>query len=102
MVKFKDFSRPLSIFQVLFKAIFIFKDFLRLSCIFKYFSQACVNPEFYAHVLNGFDNSVDPDQLALSLTKPSDQEPCCFQLKLKKQAYNCKTAGLQHKSSGGV
>ena len=27
MVKFKDFSRPLSVFQVLFKANFIFKDF---------------------------------------------------------------------------
>ena len=27
MVKFKDFSRHLSVFQVLFKANFIFKDF---------------------------------------------------------------------------
>ena len=27
MVKFKYFSRPLSVFQVLFKANFIFKDF---------------------------------------------------------------------------
>ena len=27
MVKFNDFSRPLSVFQVLFKANFIFKDF---------------------------------------------------------------------------
>ena len=27
MVKFKDFSRPLSVFQVFFKANFIFKDF---------------------------------------------------------------------------
>ena len=39
MVKFKDFSRPLSVFQVLFKANFIFKDFSRQSCIFKYFSS---------------------------------------------------------------
>ena len=36
MVKFKDFSRPLSVFQVLFKANLIFKDFSRQSYIFKY------------------------------------------------------------------
>ena len=42
MVKFKDFSRSLSIFQVFFKANFIFKDFSRQSCIFKYFSSVCV------------------------------------------------------------
>ena len=41
MVKFKDFSRPLSVFQVLFKANFIFKNFSRQSCIFKYFSGLC-------------------------------------------------------------
>ena len=41
MVKFKDFSRPLSVFQVLFKANLIFKDFLRESCIFQYFSSLC-------------------------------------------------------------
>ena len=41
MVKFKEFSRPLSVFQVLFKANFIFKDFSRQSCIFKYFSSLC-------------------------------------------------------------
>ena len=39
MVKFKDFSRPLSVFHVLFKANFIFKDFSRQSCIFMYFSS---------------------------------------------------------------
>ena len=39
MVKFKDFSRPLSVFQVLFKENFIFKDFSRQSCIFKYFYE---------------------------------------------------------------
>ena len=41
MVKFKNFSGPLSVFQVLFKANFIFKDFSRQSCIFKYFSSMC-------------------------------------------------------------
>ena len=41
MVKFKDFSRPLSVFQVLFKINLIFKDFSRQSCIFKYFSSLC-------------------------------------------------------------
>ena len=41
MVKFKDFSRPLSVFQVLFKANLIFKDFSRQSCIFKYLSSLC-------------------------------------------------------------
>ena len=37
MVKFKDFSRPLSVFHVLFKANFIFKDFSRWyePCIIK-------------------------------------------------------------------
>ena len=39
MVKFKDFSRPLSVFQVLFKANFIFEDFSSQSCIFKNFSS---------------------------------------------------------------
>ena len=41
MVKFKDFSRPLSVVQVLFKANLIFKDFKRQSCIFKYFLSLC-------------------------------------------------------------
>ena len=39
--KFKDFSSHLSVFQVLFKVNFIFKDFSRQSCIFKYFSSLC-------------------------------------------------------------
>ena len=34
MVKFKDFSRPSIVFQVLIKANFTFKDFSRQSCIF--------------------------------------------------------------------
>ena len=42
MVKFKDFSRPLSVFQVLFKANYIFKDISRQSCILKYFSSLCI------------------------------------------------------------
>ena len=41
MVKFKDFSRPLSAFQVLFKANLIFKDFSIQYCILKYFSSLC-------------------------------------------------------------
>ena len=41
MVKFKGFSRPLNVFQVLFKVNCIFKDFSRQSCIFKYFSSLC-------------------------------------------------------------
>ena len=41
MVKFKDFSRLLSVFQVPFKANLIFKDFSRQSCLFKYFSSLC-------------------------------------------------------------
>ena len=36
MVKFKDFSRPLSVFQELFKVNLIFKDFSRQTCILKY------------------------------------------------------------------
>ena len=39
MVTFKDFSRPSSVFQVLFRANLIFKDFSRQSRIFKYFSS---------------------------------------------------------------
>ena len=39
MVKFKDFSRPLSVFQVLYKANFIFKNVSTQSRIFKYFSS---------------------------------------------------------------
>ena len=49
MVKSMDFSRLLSVFQVLFKANFIFKDFLRQSCIFKYFSSLC-EPCYPTHI----------------------------------------------------
>ena len=49
MVKFKDFSRPLSVFQVLFKANVIFKDFSRQSCIVKYFSSMCEPCQINGH-----------------------------------------------------
>ena len=39
--EFKDFSRPLSDFPVLFKADLIFKDFSRKPFKFKYFSSLC-------------------------------------------------------------
>ena len=41
--EFKDFSRPLSDFTVLFKADLIFKDFSRKPSKFMYFSSLC-NP----------------------------------------------------------
>ena len=41
IVKFKDFSRLLSDFPVLFKADLIFKDFSRKPSKFKYFSSLC-------------------------------------------------------------
>ena len=37
--EFKDFSRPLSVFPVLFKADLIFKDFSRKTSNFKYFTS---------------------------------------------------------------
>ena len=48
MVKFKDFSRPLSVFQVLFKANLVFKDFSD-SPVYTSTFQACANPEFAIH-----------------------------------------------------
>ena len=39
--EFKDFSRPLNDFPVLFKAYLIFKDFSRKPSKFKYFSSLC-------------------------------------------------------------
>ena len=35
MVKIKDFSRPLGVFQILFKANLIFKDFSRHKTVLK-------------------------------------------------------------------
>ena len=40
MVKFKDFSRPLSVIQILFKANFNFQD----SPVYSSTFQACANP----------------------------------------------------------
>ena len=56
MVKFKDFSRPLSVFQVPFNASLIFKDFSRQSCIFKYFSGLC-EPCILLDLLNSLQKS---------------------------------------------
>ena len=39
--KIQGLSSPLSVFQVLFEANFIFKDFSSQSSIFKYFSSLC-------------------------------------------------------------
>ena len=41
MVKFKDFSRPLSVFQVLFKANLIFQGVFKTVLLFKFFSSLC-------------------------------------------------------------
>ena len=59
MVKFKDFSRPLSVFQVFFKANLIFKDFSRQSFISSTF-QACVNAVIYYTFQN--ENNMGTDQ----------------------------------------
>ena len=51
MEEFKDFSRLLSNFPVLFKADLFFKDFSRKPSKFKYFSSLCEpwrNPDFDA------------------------------------------------------
>ena len=53
-VKFKDFSRPLSVFQVLFKANFIFMDFSSQSCVFKYFLSLYANPGDKSKIKIGF------------------------------------------------
>ena len=43
MVKFKDFSRPLSVFQVLFKVILFSRTF-QDSPVYSSTFQACANP----------------------------------------------------------
>ena len=48
MVIFKDFSRLSSVFQVLFKANLIFKDFSRQTCTVSHFSYA---PPFLTKML---------------------------------------------------
>ena len=45
MVKFKDFSRPLSVFPILFKANLISRPF-QDSSVYSSTFQACVNPAF--------------------------------------------------------
>ena len=74
-------NTTLSVFQVLFKVIFIIKDFSRQSCIFKYFSSLCepclyttflfpilanslCKVMFLACTCNHIGISVDFDQLA--------------------------------------
>ena len=53
MVKFKDFIRPLSVFQVLFKANLIFKDFSD-SPVYSSTFQACANPVEWSFSYNSF------------------------------------------------
>ena len=50
--KFKYFSKPLNVFQVLFKANFIFKDFSRQD--FSSTFQVCANPVKNFHYLRHF------------------------------------------------
>ena len=57
MVKFKDFLRVFESFISTFQGQhFIFKDFSRKSCIFKYFSSLC-EPCFL------IANGTDPDKM---------------------------------------
>ena len=53
IVEFKDFSRLLSDFPVLFKADLIFKDFSRKPSKFKYFSSLCepADPDEMLHFI---------------------------------------------------
>ena len=62
MVKFKDFSRPLIVFQGLFKLNLIFKDFSSESCLFKYFSSLCETCVriIELHIHNGFEQYTSP------------------------------------------
>ena len=50
MVKFKDFSRPLSVFQVISKAKFIYKDFQDIHVYSSTF-QTCANPGEHKRVM---------------------------------------------------
>ena len=64
MVKFKDFSRPLIVFQVLFNANFIFKAF-QDSSVYSSTFQACGNPvTMLNRDMSCFENSIYTDQLA--------------------------------------
>ena len=88
MEKFNDFSRPLSVFQVLFKANLIFMDFARHPVYSSTF-QACANPvlpNFYPshmtpvtmmHFQAEVENCVAPNQLTSE--KRADLDLLCFQ-----------------------
>ena len=54
---FKDISKPLNDFLVLFKAYLIFKDFSRKPSKFKYF-QAYVNPNGIGNLRTDFGYSL--------------------------------------------
>ena len=97
MVKFKDFSRPFSVFQVLFKANLIFKDFSRQSCIFKYFSNLCepcfhmICFQMFQIIQKSFDSKKIQDFCPAFWEHDSnDRTPriakflCCFYIKLGK------------------
>ena len=60
MVKFKDFSRPLSLFQVLFKA-YLFSRTFQDSLVYSSTFQACANPVLTAEFLkwNILDDHLD-------------------------------------------
>ena len=49
--EFKDLSRPLSDFPVLFKADFIFNDFSRKPSQFKCFSSLCVQFDIFKRIV---------------------------------------------------
>ena len=63
MVKFKDLSRPLGVFQVLFKANLIFKAF-QDSHVYSSTFQACANPDRAPYVGVG---TPDPLKTAYSI-----------------------------------
>ena len=69
MVKFKNFSRPLSVFPVLFKANLIFKDFSRQFCIFKYFSSLCEPCQIQNGFIGGLINSLAQAHSTVALLK---------------------------------
>ena len=56
MVKFKDFSRPLSVLQVLFKATLTSRTF-QDSPVYSSTFQACANNDSYSQNFDGSDSS---------------------------------------------
>ena len=87
MLKFKDFSRPLGVFQVLFRANLIFKDFSRQHVYSSTF-QACVNPALRNRwrirnsLLDYIKGSTTDDfytsSLILTLNEPITTKDVCF------------------------